>query len=194
MLSLSSFSKNLRFRVLVAGLLALAGFAFLRPQFNQNVMAASGPTMVFLSQPAQVWVGETMVVKLMANNAKDLAGFQATISFDSAIVHLTSANLSADLSRTGRGLLTLGPIVGYDTVTLGAATCPVLVCENLAEARVAHRQTQGVSGWVELATLEVFIVAPGMHQLTLSEVQLVAPDGALLDALTTATLVFTVNQ
>lgn len=193
MFSLSFLSKPLRF-MLVMGLLALASFTLLRPQWGASVLAASGPTTVFLAPPSQAVVGKTTVITLMAQNAKDLAGFQATITFDPAAVHLTSANLSADLSRTGRGLLTLGPIVGYDTVTLGAATCPVRACENLAEARVAPRQLQGVTGWVELATLEVFIVAPGTHQLTLSEVQLVAPDGALLDALTTAPLVFTVNQ
>lgn len=186
----SSFSKTLLFGALLAGLLALAGFAFLRPPLGLSA-AASGPTTIFLSQTTQATVGEKVIVKLVANNAKDLAGFQATLAFDPNVVHLTGATLSQELSRTGRGLITLGPVIGYDTATLGAATCPVLVCENLAEARVAQRQIQGVYGRVELAEFEVFIVAPGAHTLTLSEVQLVAPDGALLDAATTSTFALT---
>lgn len=189
----SSVSKTVFLWALLVGLLALAAFTFLRPRSGLKA-AATGPTTVFLSQTAQATVGEMVVVKLVANNAKDLAGFQATLAFDPDVVHLTGANLSEELSRTGRGLITLGPVIGYDTVTLGAATCPVLICENLAEARVAQRQTQGVYGRVELAEFEVFIVAPGTHSLTLSEVQLVAPDGAVLDAATTGTLTLTANQ
>jgi hypothetical protein len=197
MLSLSSLSKNVLVGTLLAGLFALIGFAFLRPQLGLSAMAASGPTTVFLSQPTQAKVGETMIVKLIANNAKDLAGFQATLTFDPNVLHLTDAKLSNELSRTGRGLLTLGPVIGYDTATLGAATCPMLVCDmpiGIAEARLAQRQTQGVYGRVELAEFEVFIVAPGAHTLTLSDVQLVAPDGAALEAATTSTLALITNQ
>ena len=192
---LSSFSKTLFFGALLTGLLALGGLAVLRPQWVNtalNASAASGPTTVFLSQPVQARVGETTVIKLVVNNAKDLAGFQATLTFDPNVIHLTNATLSTELSRTGRGLLALGPVIGYDTATLGAATCPMLACTNLAEARLAQRQTQGVYGRVELAEFEVFIVAPGAHTLTLSDVQLVVPDGSALDA--AITNVLTLNQ
>jgi hypothetical protein len=191
-----SFSKTLLFGALLVGLPALAAFAFLRPQLGRSATADSGPTTVSLvvSQPVQAVTYQKMVVKLVVNNAKDLAGFQATLSFDPTTVHLTGAKLSDELSRTGRGLITLGPVIGYDSATLGAATCPVLICENLADARVAQRQTQGVYGRVELAEFEVFILTPGAHTLTLSDVQLVAPDGSVLKAATTNTLSFTANQ
>jgi hypothetical protein len=193
--SLSRFSKTLLPGAVLAGLLALAGFVFLRPSLDLSA-ATTGPASVSLvmSQSTPVVVGQVAIVKLVANNAKDLAGFQATLSFDPAAVHLTGAKLSTELSRTGRGLIRLGPVIGYDTATLGAATCPVLVCENLAEARVAEHSTQGVYGRVELAEFEVFIVAPGAHTLTLSDVQLVAPDGALLDVAATSTFALTAHQ
>jgi hypothetical protein len=174
---------------LLLGLLALAGFVALRPQLTSALSpSASGPTTVFLAPPAEAAVGQSVTVKLVANNAKELAGFQATLHFDPDAVHLTGALISDELARTGRGLLSLGPVIGYDTATLGAATCPVLVCESLADARVAQRQTQGVYGRVELARFEMVIVKPGDVTLTLSDVQLVAPDGAVLDTAATPSL------
>jgi hypothetical protein len=182
------FFQTPRLSLFIIGLLVCIGLVSLRPSWVNaalNAPATFGPTTVFLSSATQVPLGQSTTLQLLVHNAKNLAGFQATLTFDPNVIHLTQAQVSAELSATGRGVVALGPYIRPQAATVGAATCPILDCTNLTAARQALSEPPGVSGQITLAEFEIVVVAPGAHTLMLSEVQLVAPDGALLDATTT---------
>jgi hypothetical protein len=162
--------------LLVAAVCALALIATL---VGTGLVGASGDTLLKLEQAGPARPGELITVRLVANNASDLAGFQGTVQYDSAGLRLTGASVETGLERSGRGLVALGPVMRDGAVVLGAATCPVSDCGS-TPGRAVPRVETGVSGTVELGTLEFYSTAPGTYQLTLDGVKFVDPQGNTL--------------
>jgi len=162
------------------------------------VMFGAGPaasaaqeTRVILVPPSQARTGELVTVRLVAQHAHNLAGFQATVLFDSSRVRLTGATIEPGLTATGRDMLKLGPVLRDGSAVLGAATCPVANCSG-APATQTVRLLNGVDGQVELGTISFYIVTPGRYELKLDGVQLIDPQGKrLTTAATNAALVVT---
>ena len=169
----------------VLALLAL-GAAFRQPN-PATANAVDGETMVVLVAPASSAPNELLTVKLIVHNARNLAGFQATVRFDPNQLHPTGAALEDELARSGREVLRLDPVMREDSVALGAATCPVAQCSELPVEEIA-RPAQGVYGRVELATFQFIASTPGRYVLQLDEVQLVDPEGKPLATTITPSL------
>ena len=174
--------------LVILGALAFLAYALFNPQ--TGLSAASGPTAVSLVAPRSARVGELIEVKLVANNVKNLAGFQATVVVDPTQLRITGAAILPDLSRTGRDILSLGPVwptINDDLdpnaswVALGAATCPVADCSVAGNARTARLSPNGVSGQVELGLLHFLATEPGQYWVEVSNVKLVDPQGTSLD-------------
>ncbi len=160
----------------VVGLL-LAGAASLRI----GTAGASGETVLTLVPVGSPRAGELITLKLVVRNAQNLAGFQGTVHYDPASLRLTGAALGTDIGRGGRGVLPLGPVMGDTSLILGAATCPISNCASPQPAHAA-RVEGGVSGSVDLGTLELYSASPGSSQLSLDGVKLVDPQGNTLPA------------
>lgn len=147
-----------------------------------TVKAAQQETVVSLVLPSQTYAGEAISLKLAANNAQNLAGFQGTLSYDSTYLQLTGATIEQDLTRSGRGLLRLGPVRREGALVLGAATCPVSKCSDTGY-ETAERHPHGVDGYVELAEINFYTEAPGQYELRLTNIKLVDPQGNELGAI-----------
>lgn len=143
--------------------------------------AAQAGTIITLVLPEEARPGELIPVKLVARQARNLAGFQAAVRFDSGSLRGAGLVMAQDLSRTGRQVMPLVPVRGDGVIYLGAATCPVADCST-SDYAAAPRSTQGVDGDVELATLEMVAFEPGDYPLSLDRLQLVDPQGNQLGA------------
>lgn len=172
----------------IGSVLALFAFgAAFHPPDPSTANAVEDETTVALVAAAQPIPHELLVVTLIVNNARNLAGFQATVRFDPTQLHPADVALTDELARSGRDVLRLGPVLREDSVALGAATCPVAQCRELPVDEVA-RPVQGVYGRVELATFQFMASTPGRYVLQLDDVQLVDPDGHPLATTTTPSL------
>jgi len=182
-------ARGLALGLVILGLLAFLAHALFNPQ--TGLSALSGPTSVSLVPPSTATVGELISVKLVVDNVLNLAGFQARVLVDPTQLRLTGAAILPDLSRTGRDIMSLGPVwptiegeivdnPGW--VALGAATCPVANCSVAGDARTASRlSSEGVSGHVELGLLQFMAASPGQYWIEVSNVKLVDPNGTALD-------------
>src|SRR5262245_4449991 len=182
--------RQLAYPLALAALVALgvAGAAM----FGAGPAAsAAQETRVVLVPPSQARTGELVTVRLLAQNAHNLAGFQATVLFDPSRLRLTGATIEPGLKASGRDMLKLGPVLRDGSAVLGAATCPVANCSG-APASPTVRLLNGVDGQVELGTISFYIVTPGRYELKLDGVQLIDPQGKrLTTAATNAALIVT---
>lgn len=137
---------------------------------------ASGETTLTLVPVGQVRAGELITVRLVARNARDLAGFQGSVRYDTAGLRLTGASVDEGLGQGGRDVLPMGPVMSEGQVALGAATCPIGDCAS-QEPALARRVEGGVNGQVTLGTLEFVSQAPGSYNLSLDGVIFVDPQG-----------------
>lgn len=177
-------------RRLYAMMLVLAGLILgsIFIVFSSQASAGSENTpRVVLVAPKNVQVGEPATIKLLVLDARNTAGFQTTINFDQAAITLDSAILGQGLAASGRAMLPLGPITREGAVSLGAATCPTSKCAS-TQYKSAGRQRNGVNGRIELAELVVTATQAGQYNLTLSNVQLVDPEGMPLTIVSTDTV------
>lgn len=175
--------SNTLLRPRSAGLAALAICGLLLSIFalRAAIVGATGETILTLVPVGEARAGELITVRLVAHNARDLAGFQGTVGYDAPRLRLAGANVEADLARRGRGLLPLGPVMGAGSVALGAVTCPF----SCAAAGLAQGQSGGgASGTLELGTLEFYSATAGSYTLSLTEVKFVDPQGNPLEVRT----------
>jgi hypothetical protein len=142
---------------------------------------SSQATIVTLLPPGDAHAGELITVKLVVNNARNLAGFQSTVSFDPTQLHLTGAKVENELASSGRGIVQLGPVFRDSAVVIGAATCPVAQCDDSRPGRIAGA-IPGVDGQITLATISFYSAAPGRYTLKLDDVRLVDTQGQRLMA------------
>lgn len=148
---------------------------------DARVSAAQQGTIVTLIPPDQAYTGEVIIVKLVVNNAQNLAGYQSTVRYGVGDLRATGATPEKGLSLSGRDIKHLASVWGEGTVVLGAATCPVADC-NDSQYDSAPRYLQGVDGYVELASLEFYTQIPGRYDLILENTHLVDPQGNQLGA------------
>jgi len=159
-------------------------------------VAQAGATVGFEVQGA-ARVGQPVIVKLVAHDVRDLAGFQVMVDFDASLLRLTSATVErSGLNRGNREVIPLGPALvlppttadetdaaddavdaaGPRAVVLGAATCPVQTCSE-RNRDTALRDPKGVNGRVELGRVEFYSEVAGHYDLTLTDLVLVDPAG-----------------
>jgi hypothetical protein len=148
-------------------------------RFDGRATAAQAGTTVSLEVPQGAAPGDLIEVRLVADNARNLGGFQAAVHYDPAQLRLTGAHLPEQLGNSGRDLLALGPVFRTDSVVIGAASCPVQNCAEALQGR-AQQEVEGLNGRVELATLTFYVEQPGQYTLHLQGVKLVDPQGVTL--------------
>ncbi|MBV9787968.1 MAG: hypothetical protein JOZ51_07345 [Chloroflexi bacterium] len=159
--------------------------------FNQQAAAsASQVATVTLETVGSTTPGAAMTVQVVANDTRNLAGFQAKVRFDATKLRLLDASAANDLEKSGRDLLALEPVEQSGAVSIGAATCPVKDC-HATQPKLAQRIDRGVNGRVVLATIEFAAEQPGQYALALENVKLVDPQGNAI-AFTTSNAVLDV--
>ena len=184
--------RRLLYAVVFAVITAVGLFGVLT--FNQQAAAsASQVATVTLEPVGSAKRGEAMVVRIVATNVRNLAGFQARVRFDSASLRLIDASAGTELAGTGRDLLALEPVEQQGAVTIGAATCPVKDCHATRPKR-AQRINRGVDGRVVLGTIEFYTEQPGQYALALESVKLVDPQGNPLAFTTTDSVLDVATQ
>jgi hypothetical protein len=162
-------------------------------RLDGRATAAQAGTTVSLEVPQGAAPGDLIEVRLVADNARNLGGFQAAVHYDPAQLRLTGARLPEQLGSSGRDLLALGPVFRSDSVVIGAASCPVGNCSEVLQGRV-QQEAEGVNGRVELATLTFYVEQPGQYTLHLQGVKLVDPHGATLPQHSLDTVLEVVNN
>jgi hypothetical protein len=160
------------------------GFAVIFFTNNRAAAEAATPAAVTFVVPEQARIGEAITIDIVANDARNVAGFQAAAQFDTAQLRVTSTDAGTGLSASGRQVLGMPPVTRTNGVVLGAATCPVADCFD-PRLQAAARIPSGVHGHVVLGRLHLYTEAAGQYQLTLSDVQLVDPQGNQLPVTTT---------
>ncbi|HEX6287618.1 MAG TPA: hypothetical protein VFZ66_00430 [Herpetosiphonaceae bacterium] len=179
--------RTLAQRLLYAGVLVVIAAVILvgMTLFNQRAAASTSQVTTISLEPARsARVGEAITVRLVVTGARNLAGFQARVQFDSSNLRLVDASAAAELEGTGRDLLALQPVLREGAVSLAAATCPVANCHDTRHARAA-RINRGIDGRAVLGTLVFYTDQPGRYALSLDGVKLVDPQGSLLAVTTT---------
>lgn len=177
----SLLPKQIGFFVLLVVIILFALTSLIIFGQDARVSAAQQGTIVTLIPPDQAYPGELITVKLVVNNAQNLAGYQGTLRYDVTNLGRVGIIPESGLSLTGRDMIPLRPVWREDSVIFGAATCPVADCTD-SQYNSAPRYLAGVAGYVELANLQFVAEAPGRYNLTLENVQLVDPQGNQLGA------------
>lgn len=171
-----------RLALLALALLGLASLAII----GRSAAAVPSAADVVLIPPAQARAGELITVRLVARNARGLAGYQGAVQFDPARLRYVSAEIAGGLAGGGRGILPLGPVERSGAVALGAATCPIADCNDLRRAATVQAMP-GVDGQVDLGSVSFYAATPGHYQLTLADVRLVDAQGNQLASTTAGT-------
>lgn len=174
------FTSLFRSRPTALIAIVAAALALLVALVQAGIVGASQDTIVTLVPDGNVNANELITLKLVARNAHDLAGYQGTVHFDTANLRLTGASVESGLGRDGRGLVPLGPVTRDGSVVLGAATCPIADCGS-GSGTFGRPVENGVSGSVDLGTLEFFSSEPGSYTINLDGVQFVDPQGNKLN-------------
>lgn len=181
---LLQYKKHL---ILGATILLLAIVGTIAVKNYTNVNAAQQGTTIILLSPQNAYPGSLVTMNLIVDNAQNLAGYQATVWYDTDNLHLTGVDHQNGLSLSGRDMLLLEMIELENGVFFGAVTCPAANCGK-ARNPAASRYTQGVSGNIELATLSFIPQAPGRYEIILDNVHLVDPQANQLGATVTNTV------
>lgn len=171
--------------LLVGSLIAL-GIAVVFFTNNRAAAEAATPATVTFVVPTQARIGEAITIDIVADEARNVAGFQAAVQFDTTQLRVTSTDVGAGLGVRGRDVLVMPAVTRTNGVVLGAASCPVANCYD-TRLQDAARTSSGVSGRIVLGHLYLYTEAAGQYQLTLSDVQLVDPQGNQLPITTTNT-------
>lgn len=174
------FTSQLRSRPTALIALVAVTVALVAALVQAGIVGASQDTVVTIVPSGEANVGELITLKLVANNARDLAGFQGNVQYDATKLRLTGATVETAIGRNGRGLVPLGPVMKDGSVALGAATCPIADCGS-GQGTFGRPVEDGVNGSVDLGTLEFFSSEPGSYTINLDGVQFVDPQGNKLD-------------
>jgi PKD repeat protein len=134
---------------------------------------AASPRLA-IEAPRTVAAGQPIHVSVAVDGARNLAGFQAALRLDPAAARIAGVDLiSADLGRTGRGVLSLGPEELPSGVAFGSFTCPTTDCLT----RAGRRHAVGVDGRVRLADVTVLPLRTGRLAIAIDNVRLVDASG-----------------
>jgi CSLREA domain-containing protein len=140
---------------------------------SAGVDAGSQPQLRIVG-PAHVSVGQSIRLKLSVVRASDVGGYEATALFDEAAAHLAGVfHQGNTVQKSGRGIVSLGPVSRDRSVSFGFYSCPVRDCATTAGVRRAH----GPSGRVSLGTLQLVPDRSGTLQIGFAGVRLVTASG-----------------
>lgn len=133
--------------------------------------AVADPAIRFDPPASSVAPGAVFAVNVLVDNVTDLGGYEFTVTFNPAVVHVQNVTLGPFLSATGRTTAALGPdtdnVAG--TFTFGA---------------YSFGSAAGVNGTGTVAQVTLQAMASGNSALTFTKAQLIDTQAAVLGPLT----------
>jgi CSLREA domain-containing protein len=135
-----------------------------------------GGTLI-LQAPTRVELGDQIEIQLIVDHAKDLAGYEAQILFDTSAAHFGGIQQrDSDLKKFGRDVIPLEEGELSDGVTLGLASCPYQDCVKLN----GNTQPKGANGRVRLGSVFIGTDQEGVLELRLDHLKFVDSSGNTL--------------
>ena len=132
-------------------------------------VGAQTPTTLHFPQPLY-WItpGSTLTLDVLVDDADDLGGWEAVLSFDASRIALVGASEGAFLGTSGRTT---------EFMSMEDASFPGLV----AIGGYSHDTASGVNGSGVLAHIQVQALATGETTLSLNDLRLARPDGEIVN-------------
>src|SRR5215212_5862036 len=107
------------------------------------IQQQSQPPVLNIEAPEQVEVGERIEIQLVIDHAKDLAGYEAQLLFDTSAAHFSGLHQrDSDLKKFGRDVIPLEVPELLDGVAMGLASCPYPDCVEMK----GNPQPRGANG------------------------------------------------
>ena len=124
--------------------------------------------------PRQVAVGDTIPLTFSVKQAADIAGYEATLRFDTTAAHFQGLRQrDNDLRKLGRDVSPLAAIELPNRVAVGFYSCATSDCVRPS----GQRQPQGGRGTVKLGTVLLGADQPGTLELALDGLKFVDAAG-----------------
>jgi hypothetical protein len=138
-----------------------------------GLAAVANPVIRFDPSSSTVEPGAVFVVSVVVDNVMDLGGYEFTVTFNSAVVHVQSVALGPFLGSTGNTVVPLGPAIDNTagSFTFGGFTLP-------------PRAAPGPTGTGTVAQVTLQAMAAGSSALTFTRAQLTDTQATVLGPLT----------
>jgi len=133
--------------------------------------APAAATLALNPAAATVSVGEAVTLTLAVQGVANLAGWEARLTFDPALIAVEALTDGGFLASTGRTAATLGPAAATGQAMLGG---------------YSYGSPNGVSGNGALLLIRLRTLAQGQTNLALSGIQLVTVQGGVMQVQTAA--------
>ena len=157
---------------LTVALSVCVAWAVTRP----GTTAAAPSSQLTIDGPSQVSVGQPIQLTVVLKNVSNVAGYQATLQYDTSAAHLNAlTQRQNDLKKLGRSVETLGPIESPTGVTFGAYSCPYSSC---ADTSGKTKVSNGGKGTVKLASFAIVVDKAGPFTIQLSSLVFTDASGA----------------
>src|SRR5687768_17590578 len=144
-----------------------------------TTVSAAGPTaarasLLQITAPDRVEVGEPITLVLTLQRATDVAGYEATVLFDRSVAEFAGLEQrDNDLRAIGRDIGSLTAVDLPHGTAIGFYSCPVEDCV----ARTGNRQNQGRGGAVRLARVSLVANQPGTLEIAFDAIKVVDAAG-----------------
>jgi CSLREA domain-containing protein len=167
------FLQN-RSRVLLAHVFVIV--AFLISSYTtlpQQQQQGSSPSFV-IQAPAQVALGDRIEIHLILEHARDVAGYEGQLLFDTSAAHFSGLQQrDSDLKKFSRDVIPLEAVELPDGIAMGLASCPYPDCVEMK----GNRQPRGANGRVQLGTVFVGTDQEGLLELSFDHLKFVDSSG-----------------
>ena len=131
-------------------------------------------TTLVLQAPQQVELGDPIEIEIIVDHARDLAGYEAQILFDTSAAHFSAfQQRDNDLKKFGRDVIPLEEGELPDGITMGLASCPYEDCVELK----GNPQPKGANGRVRLGTVIIGTDQEGLLELRFDHLKFVDSSG-----------------
>lgn len=144
-----------------------------------SAVSAAGPaaaraTLLQISAPSRVAVGEPITLVLTLHRAADVAGYEATVLFDRSVAEFAGLEQQDnDLRAMGRDVGSLTAVDLPHGAAIGFYSCPVEDCVT----RTGNRQNQGRGGIVRLGRVSLIANQPGTLEIAFDAIKVVDAAG-----------------
>jgi CSLREA domain-containing protein len=169
-------SLKRRLEVLIARLFIVIAFST-SSYTALPIQQQAQPPVLIIEAPGQVEVGERMEIQLVIDHAKDLAGYEAQLLFDTSAAHFSGLHQrDSDLKKFGRDVIPLEVPELLDGVAMGLASCPYPDCVEMK----GNPQPRGANGRVRLATVLIGTDQEGRLELSFEHLRFVDSSGNVI--------------
>jgi CSLREA domain-containing protein len=131
-----------------------------------------------IEAPTQVEVGDRIEIQLIIQNARDIAGYEAQLLFDTSVAHYSGLHQrDSDLKKFGRDVIPLVVTESPEGIAMGLASCPYPDCVEMK----GTPQPRGANGKVRLGTVLIGTDQEGLLELSFAHLTFVDASGNVID-------------